>query len=52
MLQCSGDGVGNNVRYNIFDFDFFDDDSLVVVFGVNGTAGACPALQDLSTRLA
>jgi len=40
MLQCGGNGVGNNVRYDILDFDFFDDDSLVVV-RVNGAAGAC-----------
>ena len=41
MLQCGGNGVGNNVRYDILDLDFFDDDSLVVVFRVNGAAGAC-----------
>ncbi len=41
MLQCGRDGVGNNVRYDILDFDFFDDDSLVVVFRVNGATGAC-----------
>ena len=41
MLQCSGNGVGNNDRYDILDFDFFDDDNLVVVFRVNDAAGAC-----------
>ena len=41
MLQCGVNGVGNNVRYDILDLDFFDDDSLVVVFRVNGAAGAC-----------
>ncbi|KAI9460950.1 anaphase-promoting complex, cyclosome, subunit 4-domain-containing protein [Lactarius psammicola] len=40
VLQCSGDGVGNNVRYNILDFDFFDDDTLVVVFRGDGAAGS------------
>jgi len=39
MLQCGGNGVGNNDRYDILDFDFFDDDSLVVVFRVDGAAG-------------
>lgn len=39
VLQCNGDGAGNDVRYNILDFDFFDDDTLVVVFRVNGAAG-------------
>jgi len=39
MLQCGGNGAGNNVRHIIRDFDFFDDDSLVVVFRVNGAAG-------------
>ncbi len=42
VLRCGGDGVGNNVRCNILDFDFFDDDTLVVVFRVNGAGGACP----------
>lgn len=41
MLRCGGNGVGNNDRYDILDFDFFDDDSLVMVFRVNGAAGAC-----------
>jgi len=45
VLRCSGDGVGNNVRYNILDFDFFDNDTLVVVFRGNGAAGACPTTQ-------
>jgi hypothetical protein len=40
MLQCGGNGVENNVRYDILDFDFFDDDSLVVVVRVNGATGA------------
>jgi hypothetical protein len=42
MLQCGGNGVEKNVRNNILDFDFFDDDSLIVVFRVDGAAGACP----------
>jgi len=45
MLQCSGTGVGNDGRYVILDFDFFDDDSLVIVYRVNGTAGACSAIR-------
>jgi hypothetical protein len=51
MLQCCGDGVGSNVRYDILDFDFFDDDSLVVVFRVNGAAGACRHDTLLSDKL-
>jgi len=49
MLQCGGNGVGNNdnVRYDILDFDFFDDDSLVVVFRVDGAAGACLTILHL-----
>ncbi|KAH9175287.1 anaphase-promoting complex, cyclosome, subunit 4-domain-containing protein [Lactarius sanguifluus] len=39
VLQSTGDGVGNNVRCNILDFDFFDDDTLVVVFRGNGATG-------------
>ncbi|KAI0307739.1 anaphase-promoting complex, cyclosome, subunit 4-domain-containing protein [Multifurca ochricompacta] len=50
MLQCSGDGVGNNVRYNVLDFDFFDNDNLVVVFRVDGAAGACPTVTALVPR--
>ena len=45
VLQCNGDGVGNDARYNILDFDFFDDDTLVVVFRENGAAGACCTTQ-------
>lgn len=45
VLQCSGDGVGNNVRYNILDFDFFDKETLIVVFRVDGAAGACTTTQ-------
>jgi hypothetical protein len=51
MLQCSGDGVENNVSYDILDFDFFDDDSLVIVFRADGAEGACSTAQRLSTRL-
>jgi hypothetical protein len=47
MLQCSGTGVGNDSRYVILDFDFFDDDSLVIVYRVNGAAGACSAIRHL-----
>jgi len=41
MLQCGGTGVGNgnDARYVILDFDFFDDDSLVVAYRVDGAAG-------------
>jgi len=39
VLQYNSDGIGNNVRYNILDFDFFDNDTLVVVFRENGAAG-------------
>ncbi|KAI9454006.1 anaphase-promoting complex, cyclosome, subunit 4-domain-containing protein [Russula earlei] len=39
IFQCSGDGVGNNDRYILLDFDFFDDDNLVVVFRGDGAAG-------------
>ena len=45
MLQCSGTGIGNDGRYVILDFDFFDDDSLVIVYSVNGAAGACFAIR-------
>ena len=45
MLQCSGTGIGNEGRYVILDFDFFDDDSLVIVYRVNGAAGACSAIR-------
>jgi hypothetical protein len=45
MLQCSGTGVGNDDRYVILDFDFFDDDSLVIVYRANGAAGACSVIR-------
>lgn len=45
MLQCNGTGVGNDGRYVILDFDFFDDNSLIIVYRVNGAAGACPAIR-------
>jgi hypothetical protein len=47
MLQCGGNGVENDVRNVILDFDFFDDDSLVVVFRVDGAAGACSTIHHL-----
>jgi len=47
MLQCSGTGVENDSRYVILDFDFFDDDSLVIAYRVNGAAGACSAIRHL-----
>jgi hypothetical protein len=47
MLQCGGSGVGNDARYVILDFDFFDDDGLVIVYRVNGAAGACSTIRQL-----
>ncbi|KAH9985379.1 anaphase-promoting complex, cyclosome, subunit 4-domain-containing protein [Russula compacta] len=49
MLQCGGNGVENNVRYNILDFDFFDDDSLIVVFRVTGAAGTTQGSTTVAT---
>jgi len=47
MLQCGGAGAENDARYVVFDFDFFDDDSLVIAYRVNGAAGACSMIRHL-----
>ncbi|KAI0286967.1 anaphase-promoting complex, cyclosome, subunit 4-domain-containing protein [Russula aff. rugulosa BPL654] len=49
MLQCIGTGIGNDDRYVILDFDFFDDDSLIIVYRVNGAAGTIQGPTTVAT---
>lgn len=49
MLQCSGTEIGNDGRYVILDFDFFDDDSLIIVYRVNGAAGTTQGTTTVAT---